>query len=120
MIPQSKMLEILEHLLKRTKANEVNWQPSGVDDITYTVNFPHSFVSITTQDDRTFEANFYKSSPESDVIIGRLRTTGPGTHHWDLLPELYREAGRAATGWDQVLTEIEEAVGHQGKIGLDL
>jgi hypothetical protein len=36
---------------------------------------------------------------------------------WQLLRELFMEVHRQATGWDQVLSDVEKALATQGPIG---
>ncbi len=129
MIPRGKVLEVLNSLMKKTRANEVNWQPSGVNEHIYVVNFQNSYLSIEGTVNKnnqligdmkdSYEVRIYRSVDNSDTLVARY-SFGPTDSDRALVSELYEQAGRVATGWDQVLEEIEEAVAHPGRIGLEV
>lgn len=132
MIPREKVVEILDKLMRKTRANEVNWQPSGANESTYVVNFHNSYLSIEGGPNpdvsgsmanamNPYEVRIYRSVDNMDTLVARY-TFGPHDpeHEWGLVAELYKQASRVATGWDQVLEEIEKAVTHPGRIGLEV
>jgi hypothetical protein len=48
----------------------------------------------------------------------RERKPEEGKSDWELLQGLYAEALRAATRWDEVLSDVERAIAKPGRIGV--
>lgn len=116
MIPDSKLKDILEALLNRSRRNQVNWQPR--EKGTYSVRFPDSELILR-----------YRSPPTEpdylEVLVVTMRGSvaaeqGIGETHslWPLVQEVYAEAERCVTGWDKVLSGIETALRAEGTVGL--
>jgi len=125
MFSDERVWEILERLLQKSRANQVNWRlPTMLesddwrDATSFMLRLPESSVFVEFEsppvDPDRFVVEFYN---KDDVIVKRL-VIEEGDPSWTLAQSLYGEAGRVAVGWDQVLVDIEKAVGSPGEIGL--
>jgi hypothetical protein len=125
MFSDEKALRILDRLLEKTRADQVNWRPPTMlesddwrDATSFVLRLPESsvfveFESPPAESDR-FVIEFYN---KNDIIVKKL-IIDEDHPSWGLAQSLYGEAGRVAVGWDQVLVDIEKAVGSPGQIGL--
>jgi hypothetical protein len=125
MFSNEKARKILEGLLEKTRANQVNWRlPTMLesddwqDATSFILRLPESSVFVEFKsplvDPDRYVIEFYN---KNDVIVKKL-IIEEGDPSWELAQSLYGEAGRVAVGWDQVLVDIEKAVGSPGQIGL--
>lgn len=123
MIPVTKMREIAEALLKKSRADQVNWQLAKsafatILNRSYVIKLPQSSVEI--------EYFSPKSEPDSvrisirnnsGNVVGSL-TAEEGDEDWDRLRDLHSEAERRVTGWDEALSDIEKSIKADVAVGL--
>jgi hypothetical protein len=125
MFSDEKARKILEGLLEKTRANQVNWRlptmlesDNWQDATSFILRLPESSVFVEFKsppaDPDRYVVEFYN---KNDIIVKKL-IIEEGHPSWELAQSLYGEAGRVAVGWDQVLVDIEKAVGSPGLIGL--
>jgi hypothetical protein len=125
MFSDEQALKILDRLLEKTRAGQVNWrlptmlESDGWRDATsFVLRLPESSVFVEfespSSDSDRYVVEFYN---KNDVLVKKL-TIEEGHPSRGLVQALYSEAGRVAVGWDAVLVDIEKAVGSPGRIGL--
>jgi hypothetical protein len=125
MVPREKLKEIAEMLLKRTKANEVQW--GKVDTSAYgaflIVRFPKSYIRVRYISPRT-ESDFVEMqvwSAGNEMVASLQQAEAAGDEEvdedWRLLRDLYYEAFRSATNWDEVLGDVKNALSQPGPVG---
>jgi hypothetical protein len=116
-IPQDKIREICERLLAKSRTNRVNWLHVG--EKRYGVQLPAGGIQI----------GFFSPQTEPDEIhvavtgpdgrsVGEWTVSQADDDQWPLFWDLYHDAERCITGWDQVLNGIEAAIGSEDTIGL--
>ena len=123
MISDKKLLNIVEKLLVKAKADEVRWQRDGpnFDEFkVFAVQFKGSTLSIQylcppTELD---EIEIRIENNEAATIARVSVKEDDGDPRWRLFLDLYREAERKVLGSDRVLSEIEEELQKEGAIGL--
>lgn len=125
MIPQDKLRKVAERLFEKSRKNQVLWRHYGDD----------CFKVVVGQGAVTVEY----FSPPTDPDYVSLQVFGPGTNvpvgewiaakpagedntaesvaGWTLLLSLFNEAKRIVTGWDAVLTDIENALSSDDVVG---
>ncbi len=123
MTPKQKIIEILQRLLERSQAGEVNWiaddfEPQRI----YYLHFPSSCLVLTYRSPRTepdgIEVAIKKNDPSEEEVTVTSLYVEEGDEDWELVHDLYREAERRVTKWDQVLSGIESAMRTPGTVGL--
>jgi hypothetical protein len=121
MIPDDRLREIAKQLLARTRANAVEWKVDSdntAGGAFLLLVLPHSQIRILSfspkaEPDRVV----MQVCNEAGRRVAELRAD-EGDEDWELLRQLHDEAYRYATGWDKVLSDIEDAIFKSGKIGL--
>jgi len=125
MISDEQARKIVERLLERTRAQQVNWRPDEDQaedgEVTgFYVLFPKSSITVSfnspVAEPDTIDIAFRN---DSDYIVKRW-VVEEGDPDWSLVRSLYDEAGSCVLGWDGVLSDIENAIDTGGKIGLSL
>jgi hypothetical protein len=129
MIPDDKLIQLLSQLLVRSRKDEVHW---GVDPLP--PKFPGSSMSFRVDvGTSAISIHFVRPPSDADFFLVRISNTagfvvatkrvpvdaeGENEKMWlTLLQELYCEAERLATGWDKVLSELEQAVTSPSPVG---
>ena len=125
-IPEKKFREIANGLLERTKSAQVNWEPDEKFEDSYVVRLPKSTIAISQQSAGTGALKFV-GTPSNHFVLGLRDANDLQISEWEvaaeaeidyrLLGELYREASRVATKWDEVLEDIERALQSKQRIG---
>jgi hypothetical protein len=126
MIPDRKLREIAMKLWEKSRANEVEWKreilPGPHSDLEtgeyLSVDFPKSQIRVLYRAPQTgpdFVAMQLRS--QNGVTFSELKAE-EGETDWELLQGLYAEALRAATKWDEVLSDVERAIAKPGRIGV--
>jgi hypothetical protein len=130
-VPVQKFRVYAQDLVKKTKVRQVNWRAklthSDVPETTYEVLLPQSRIVLRYVIPRAspdyIALEFHNSD---DLIVDSWSvdepdeddpTTDEIAPDWRLLRELFMEVHRQATGWDQVLSDVEKALATQGTIG---
>jgi len=115
LIPIDRIRPLANSLLARTKENQVNWHQ--VEGAVFRVSLQNASLDV------------YFSSPEYeadqyvlDILNASLESVtrwgvSQGEPDWPLLRDLFLEAQRCATKWDQVLGSIEKSLDSTGPIG---
>jgi hypothetical protein len=126
-IPDRKLREIAMKLWEKSRASEVEWKreilpgpPSDLDTGEYlSVDFPKSQIRVLYRAPQT-ETDFVAMQLRNQdaVLLSELKTE-EGEADWELLTGLYAEALRAATRWDEVLSDVEMAIAKPGRIGVN-
>lgn len=123
-IPTDKFREIATEFLGRTKSGQVAWEPDEKYENSYVVRLPKSTIAISQQ---PVQSAYIVGATPSEFVLGLrdandLRigewgadnNTGPD---YQVLADLYREASRVATKWDEVLDDINKAMKSNSPIG---
>jgi hypothetical protein len=120
MIPKEELHAIAHQLQEKTRANQAEWKIARDDlaeEEVLQLGFPRSMVRLFLRSPNT--------EPDYAVLqlcnakgerVAELRAE-EGDSNWDFLRSLYEEAHRYATGWDEVLTDVQQAIRKPGKIG---
>jgi len=129
MIADEKIISIAKRLLEKSRSNEVNWQQAylvgGLPTFRVTrhpdgfyVGFAESKVGIRRLSPQT-EPDFIEISIyRSDNTLVKSLWVQEDCPHWPIASGLYDEAERFVTGWDKVLSDLEDSLRREGKIGL--
>ena len=90
--------------------------PYGRREESLFVRFPSSEVQIRhlASEDEPDEITLSLKNPAGD-IVGTLGAY-QGTDDFQFLSDLWSEAYRSVTGWDEVLADIEQAINQPGKV----
>src|SRR4051812_15925569 len=121
MIADEKIIPIIRQLLAKSRSNEVHWEEhlgEEGDPAGFHVKFPRSsivvdFITPETEQDY-IEIRIYK---DANILIKRISFYDDDPE-WQTAFDLYGEAERYVTGWDKVLSDLENSVNKEGKIGL--
>jgi hypothetical protein len=122
MIPIEKLRHLAGELLRKTQANEANWNYVGGADFygapqDYILKLPKSVVGLKSRFSRTtpdvIRMSLYSAAGEE---VGNWAVE-EGENDWDLLKGLYDEVDRTVRGWGEVLADIEQAVQSKKPIG---
>lgn len=125
MISDTKAIEILERLLKKSRANQVNWQRGASwhlanlsDAHSFVVVLPESSIEISFQSPETDPDCFVVSFKNKAGVTVKTIVLDEDSKFWGLAQSLFDEGGRIAVGWDRVLDDIETAVSSHERIGI--
>jgi len=119
MISQEKLRQLVERLLTKSRANQVNWRPeNGFGKTTsFVLELPRSrvvveYVSPTTQADliRVRVAN-------KDGNAVAEWSADEDAADWPLAQSLFTEANRVVLHGDEILKEVETAIESMDVIG---
>ena len=119
MILTPRHADALRRLLEKSRVDEVNWQPApSRAEGAYVVRFPRSGIAVQYHVPRTavdwISIDFQN---EREEPAQRFRVE-EGDSEWEIARALYAEAERSATGADEILADIEQAIARPGKIGV--
>jgi hypothetical protein len=120
MITDDDLRAIALKLLTRSRLREVEWKMdyeamAGGDFLE--VHLPKSIIRLMFRSPRT-EPDFVllQLCNEKGNWVAQLKAE-EGDEDWKLLRELYDQANRYVTGWDEVLGDVQQALQQPGKIG---
>jgi hypothetical protein len=136
MIPKEMLRQIAEQLLEKSRANEVAWKREadttptlGIpmvpvvrarflpEPFEYVLHLPNSQVRLKYNSRSTAPDNVVMRLCHSDGSEVGQFSAEENEDDWKLLADLYTEAHRSVTGWDQVVNDISRAVRENGLIG---
>ena len=121
MFSDERAYGILQRLLEKTRANQVNWRSE--DELTedlpsFYMLLPASILSVAPGSaGPDLESVVIDFRNTEDAIVKRV-VIEEGSPQWSMAKGLYEEAGRVSLGWDRVLDDLETAVSSREKIGL--
>ncbi|HET6575678.1 MAG TPA: hypothetical protein VFG68_18910 [Fimbriiglobus sp.] len=123
-IPHEWFRTNAQALLAKTRAGQVNWVKRAETEPRYEVVLPHSTITLSYTSPRV-EPDFITLElfNENDLRVGSWSADKPdpddGTPSpdWVLLNALFDEVHRSVTGWDKVVSDIEQALAKPGRIG---
>jgi len=121
MTSQDQFKQILKRLLEKSKRNEVHWREQPI------ANRSPIFTYRVLISDNTI-IDVYFGSPESapDFVVASLNVNGidvvtlnveDGEPDYPFLLDLYKEAYRTTTKWDEALNEVEKVLAADGPVG---
>jgi hypothetical protein len=118
LVPEEKLREIAAKLLERTRAGEVAWEPDDKYEQSFAVTLPKSKIAISYRPQRQDPAVYLLSVRDpNDVEVGQWSVLTGKADDSRLMADLYQEASRGATKWDEVLKDIDTALRSKGQIG---
>src|SRR6266508_1640855 len=111
-IPQETYKEIAQQLLERSKRNEVAWSNDDLYEDSYMVRLPQSTVRIRRHRSGSSSAYVLVLEDAAQDEIGQWGTNDYLGSHSDyvLRRDLFLEANRFVTRWDQVVEDIKSAL----------
>jgi hypothetical protein len=119
MIPVERLRTVVGELLGKSKKDEVRWMDAGEQGgiQRYRVYFELASLGVGYQSPPTEPDTAWVwvfNEPGVCVAVWRV---ADGEPDWELVRELFLEAQRSVTKWDQALASIEGAVRSEGPVG---
>jgi hypothetical protein len=127
MITEKKLVDIVEKLLAKAKADQVHWQREsfrGIDEDdelhAFSVQFKESklYIQYDSPPTEPDEIEIGIENNNGDTLKRVAVQEDEKDTEWRLFLGLYQEAERSVLGSDRVLSEIEEELQKEGSIGL--
>lgn len=114
---ESRLLEIADQLLEKSRNGKVNWQTVGGEPANYYVHFGDETSFIVCFQSSDFAATFTSISLKiRSMVAVRLRAE-EGQPNFAKFKDLFDEAHRAATGWDAAIRRIQKLINSGEPLG---
>lgn len=119
MIADDKLWPLVDVLLNRSRANDVRWKIADYAPATYELDLPEGSSLVLTYNSPTTDPDFVELRLfNRDGQLARVWLCSEEDPQWPTVSALFREAERTTTGWDEALSDLEQALQQPGPVGL--